>query len=116
MLNILLTSKNIDLTAAFYKALGETVTSEKHSVGPAHFSLGESTPEIYPERKDHPDETLVIRIETKDRLEDVLDRVAYVYDSGHNGSIIDGKNQRKILLLDPDGRSVEIVQMKGPHP
>lgn len=118
-MNILLTARDIKLTAAFYAALGESVMPEKHGAGPDHFSFAPTDAEIYPPRKsDAPDKGLVVRIETQEKLEDVLIRVGAVYrDALIYQRPADMKSGRKTIISDPDGRIVEIFQtIKAPAP
>lgn len=99
---IVLRSKDIQKSKDFYEdVLGLSFLSEKHGIGPEHFStnLNGTILEIYPEKKA---KTEGLRLGF--RLEQYLG----IKSKLKGRDIVYKENKESILITDPDGHKIEI--------
>jgi lactoylglutathione lyase len=111
---IVLRSANMDATLKFYQALGLTFVQEQHGSGPVHFSceLGKTVLEIYPaeagtapERKNGGATMLGFSVASVDG---VLAQVSTTVITPPK----DSAWGRRAVVLDPDGRAIELNETK----
>ncbi len=111
MINVLLCSDKLELVAAFYAALGIELVPEKHGNGPDHFFFkSEIACELYPPRTP-PEAAFVLRIDTKD-IDVSLQNLKTQFNEADLiiGDVQTLKSSKKVILRDPDGRVVELIQ------
>jgi hypothetical protein len=108
---VVIRSRNIDKSVAFYSALGITFSKHAHGKGPEHYAYEEGavTFEIYPETEPA-SATTATRIGFKVTELDSL--LPILVERG--GSIaIPAKDSpwgRRAVVIDPTGHKVELVQ------
>lgn len=108
-----LVSKDINRTRDFYQFLGFEFAAEKHGNGPDHFStlLKDTVCEIYPELPSKRDKIFFIVW-----VPDIENCVKNI--SSYGGKLLEGIKQDKgkakqILVEDPDGRILKIIEKLG---
>lgn len=109
---IVLRSPDTDEAARFYEAVGLRFTEEQHGAGPRHVAAtsGGTVVEIYPATA--PTESggpndLRLGFEVDD-LDTTLSRLVDLTDN--EPTIVERRGRRVAVVLDPDGRSVELNQ------
>jgi predicted enzyme related to lactoylglutathione lyase len=116
---LVLRAANLEKSLAFYGAVGLTFTQEQHGSGPVHFAceLGSTVIELYPgepgtapERKSGGATMLGLTVPD---LDETLIALA---DLGFSPTAApkDSAWGRRAVVLDPDGRAVEISEPKHP--
>lgn len=104
---IVLYSYNHIAAKDFYEALGMDFKEEKHGNGPKHYAAvmdNGTVFEIYPDEDDTPvDYKMLIGVEV-DNLHEVMNRLKNYHLYKKSGS------KMSAMLVDPDGRSVLVVQ------
>lgn len=105
-----LVSKDVVRTREFYKFLRFEFVLEKHGNGPEHFStlLKEVVCEIYPESSFKRDKTFFVYA---DDIENCVKNIS-IY-GGRLLEVVmqsDGNKPRQILVEDPDGRILRIIE------
>lgn len=112
---VVLFSGEIDKTVAFYRALGITLEEEVHDSGPvhyagevggAHFAIYESSPGEAPSLRTGGSTQVGFQVA------DLDDALRWVHERGAQVLIEpqDVPWGRRALVLDPDGRAVELNQ------
>jgi lactoylglutathione lyase len=113
---VVLRTAKMDATRQFYHTLGLQLNQEQHGAGPVHFSCasGNTILEIYPaadgtapERKSGGATMLGFSINSLDVLLSVLKSQA----TPVIGEPKDSPWGRRAVVLDPDGRAVELSEL-----
>jgi lactoylglutathione lyase len=114
---LVLRTAKMEATREFYRALGLELNQEQHGSGPIHFSceVGNTILEIYPggngaapERKSGGATMLGFSVNSLDALLSVLTTQA-------TQVITEPKDSpwgRRAVVLDPDGRAVELSELR----
>ena len=114
---LVLRPSRLEAMRSFYEALGLTFVEDKHGAGPVHYSaqLGSTVLEIYPgetsppiNRKGSGAAMLGVSVESIDLV------IAQVQAQGSQivTAPADSAWGRRAVILDPDGRAVEISSTK----
>lgn len=112
---VVLRCSSVEKALAFYRALGLEFAEERHGSGPVHYTskVGDTILEIYPAATPvsvrH--ERVGFRVEN---LETVLAAVAPSGGSAESTSLHEGV--RHAVVVDPDGRKVELSETPGTEP
>jgi lactoylglutathione lyase len=113
---VLRTSKTQEMLA-FYGALGFVFGEEKHGSGPIHHStqIGSTVLEIYPgesaapiNRKGSGATMLGFAVQSLDDVVPALEKLSSEFISGPK----DSAWGRRVVVVDPDGRTVELSEPK----
>ena len=116
---LVLRTSQLAATRSFYEALGLIFAEEKHGSGPTHYStqLGSTVLEIYPgevapplNRKSSGAIMVGVRVETVDKVIARMQEVGVQIVTPPR----DSPWGRRAVILDPDGRAVEISQQPAP--
>lgn len=107
-LNLLvLRSKNIEISKSFYEKLGLKFQKEQHGKGSLHYStyVGQMVMELYPLKNGYNVENNRLGFAL-----DVEDIYTYLYEvSVEIVSEYEFDNKRIVVVIDPDGRKVELT-------
>lgn len=112
---VVLRCSDLELSRAFYTALGLAFHTERHGTGPVHYScqLGDLVLELYPGKPGSaPDRTQAGAIMHGFRIES-LDTVLVSLQALGTKKVqspADSSWGRRAVVLDPDGRAVELTQ------
>jgi hypothetical protein len=103
---LVLRCADLAVSKAFYEALGLELRAEKHAGGPGHFScrLGALVLELYPASQSAPS------------LERIGFRVVDIAAVTRAALRAGGRLERPGLLVDPDGRKIEITAAESSEP
>ncbi len=108
---------DIDISAAFYRALGIDLVQEQHGAGPEHYAsvLGDTVFEIYPRKADQapPEEVKTLMIGFRvDDLDEVMETLKTL-GTELNKAPVTTDWGRSITVNDPDGYRVQITESLG---
>ena len=113
---LVLRCTNLRSTLNFYRLLGLNFTEEQHGKGPLHYSaaLGEAVLELYPAKNDPQQKgTSVERVRIGFTVKSLPETLQALQENG--AKILTSPRQtawgEMAVVLDPDGRSVEIVAL-----
>ncbi len=114
---LVLRTATIGAMLSFYQALGMTFTQEQHGSGPVHYSsaIGELVIEIYPgEAGQAPDRKQGGATMTGFRVTDLDGVLSRLHALGVEPASPPKASEwgRRAVVLDPDGRVVELSQSK----
>jgi len=110
---VVLRSFQMDASLAFYQSLGLEFVEEKHGTGPVHYSaqVGSTVLEIYPgeaaeplNRKSSGATMLGFGVESLDSVVAAVQRLGIQIVTPPS----DSKWGRRAVVLDPDGRAIEV--------
>ncbi len=112
---IVLYTPQLAKTVQFYQTLGLDFQPEKHGDGPSHFSanVGHLILEIYPTNQMQSKEMWQQRLGFT--VSSVFETWMSLVDRGaecHTPPSADGQGDFHAVVLDPDGRTVELLQEK----
>ena len=102
---IVLYTSHIERLCAFYASLGFRFVEEQHGGGPRHYaaSAGDLVLELYPTRK----------CPSRNRLGISVDNIEALLASVDAGCVLGYAVQSKTaLLIDPDGRRIDVKQLR----
>lgn len=111
VLNLLvLRTQNIDLSRAFYETLGLCFVRKQHGSGPEHYSaiMGEMVIELYPGGAPAHGQRLGFQVED---MESIL---AALTPQSILAPATETDRGYAALLVDPDGRKVELLRADRP--
>jgi len=113
---VVVRAEDVERTRAFYAALGLVMQRESHGSGPTHYASDVCglVFEVYPSRPDEPPNTdvrLGFRVDAVDELLPGLVSAGGVVVSAPR-TAADG---RRAVVIDPDGRKVELVTPPAGH-
>ena len=108
---IVLRCADIDMARSFYEALGARFVEEKHGEGPRHYaaSIGRMTLELYPGEAD-----VGTRVGFGVADVDATVTVLQALGASVRSAPKDSAWGRRAVVLDPDGRSVELSRTSMP--
>ncbi|MEM7248584.1 MAG: VOC family protein [Acidobacteriota bacterium] len=116
---LILFASDLDRTLAFYRALGMPLEAESHDSGPVHHA-GELGPVHVAIFEGEPDEATAHRHAGSTMVGFAVDSVDAAVDALRNlGAEItqepaDYPWGRRALVVDPDGRTVELFERRSP--
>jgi lactoylglutathione lyase len=116
---IVLRCRDLQASCAFYAALGLSLAEEQHGSGPVHHAaaLGDTVFELYPGKPGAaPERTAAGATFLGFRVDDLDDVLAAVQASGASvvSTLAETPWGRRAVVLDPDGRAVELKQAPQP--
>lgn len=108
---IVLKTPNVDVTVEFYRALGLSFVAEQHGRGPRHWAaqIGGVVLEIYPLNDGQP-------VDNSTRLGFTVGTLAETLSALKSAGVTIAAEPKstswglRAVVLDPDGRSVELLQ------
>jgi catechol 2,3-dioxygenase-like lactoylglutathione lyase family enzyme len=116
---IVLRCRDLQASRAFYTALGVSLAEEQHGSGPVHYAaeLGDAVFELYPGKPGAaPERTAAGATLLGFRVDDLDGALAAVRASG--APVVSAPAEtpwgRRAVVLDPDGRAVELKQAPQP--
>lgn len=108
---LVLKTHQIENLRGFYETIGITFTEEQHGKGPVHFAgqVGEMVMEIYPLHPDATTDTTTRLGFHVPALDEVLEKL-----TARDAKVVTAAKETpwgyRAVVLDPDGRSVELCQ------
>ena len=108
ILGIVLFSFDPEKTKLFYQCLGISFEQEQHGSGPVHFSSALSSGaicEIYKRTPSQSDDKILIEVDS------IAQCIKNLQDQGflQGQVVIVSKDQKQLILHDPDGRPVYLL-------